>query len=113
MNYVVAGLILLGSALSLLGAVGVFRMPDIYSRMQTSTKAGTLGTALLLLGVALYYERLAVTTTAVLIVAFLGLTLPVAAHVIGRAAYRAGAPLWRGERSETAAPKMHVSTERS
>ena len=42
-----------GSAFALLAAVGVLRMPDVFTRMQASTKASTLGVGCLLLGTAL------------------------------------------------------------
>jgi multicomponent Na+:H+ antiporter subunit G len=87
-------LILLGSgvAFSLLAAVGIFRMPDVYTRMQASSKAGTLGCALVLGAVALAYDDPGVTARAILVIAFVLLTGPVAAHVVSRAAYRTGTP---------------------
>ncbi len=112
MTYVSAVLIMLGSLLALLAAVGVFRMPDIYSRMQTATKAGTLGIFLLLSGVAVHFREFSVTTTTILIVAFLGLTAPIAAHVIGRAAYLAGEPLWKGTVLDELARDLQASEER-
>lgn len=89
-------LLALGAVLILLASVGVVRMPDLFTRMHAATKASSLGALLLLGGVALYFDRFAVTSRAVAIVIFLFLTLPVAAHLLGRAAYRAGVPLWAG-----------------
>lgn len=80
----------------LLAAIGVFRMPDLFSRMQTSTKASTLGSGFLLLALSLHFAKLSVTARALAGWAFLLLTAPVAAHLVARAAYLMGIPLWEG-----------------
>lgn len=85
-----------GSAFSLLAAVGVLRMPDVFTRMQASTKASTLGLGCLLLGAALQMGDLASFIRIASIGAFVLLTTPVAAHVIARASYFAAVPLWKG-----------------
>ena len=87
---------LAGSAFALLAAVGVLRMPDVFTRMQASTKASTLGLGCLLLGAALQMGDLASFIRAASIGAFILLTTPVAGHVIARAAYFAEVPLWKG-----------------
>ena len=93
---VVAGLMVLGSLLMFLAAVGVWRMPDVYTRAQASAKAGTLGIGCLLLALALYFGEAGVTARAVLVATFLFLTAPVSAHMLVRAAYMVGVPLWEG-----------------
>ena len=87
---------LTGSVFALLAAVGVLRMPDVFTRMQTSTKASTLGLGCLLIGAALQMGDSASVIRAVSIGAFVLLTTPVSAHVIARAAYFADVPLWSG-----------------
>jgi multicomponent Na+:H+ antiporter subunit G len=87
---------MVGSAFALVAAVGVLRMPDVFTRMQASTKASTLGLGCLAVGAALQMGDAASAIRLVSIVAFLLLTTPVSAHVIARAAYRAGVPLWDG-----------------
>ncbi|MGA0287936.1 MAG: monovalent cation/H(+) antiporter subunit G [Phycisphaerales bacterium] len=87
-------MLLLGGAFSLLGAVGVIRMPDLYTRLQAATKTGTLGLGCLMVGVALHFETLGVSVRSMLVIAFLLLTAPVAGHVIARAGHRAGTPHW-------------------
>ena len=87
---------LVGSAFALLAAVGVLRMPDVFTRMQASTKASTLGLGCLLLGTALQMGDLASFIRAASIGAFVLLTTPVAGHVIARAAYFSDVPLWKG-----------------
>jgi multicomponent Na+:H+ antiporter subunit G len=85
-----------GAVLTLLATIGVVKMPDVYSRMQSATKASTLGVGCTMLAVAVDFADLAITTRVVLILAFVLLTAPISAHMIGRAAYYVGVPLWEG-----------------
>ena len=99
MIQIIAGLlILVGAAFSLVAAIGINRMPDIFSRLHAASKAGTLGAGLVLLAVAIDAYELDIATRAFAAVLFLMLTTPVAAHLLGRAAYIAGVPLWSGTR---------------
>lgn len=92
----VLGLLVAGALFLLLAAVGVVRMPDLYMRMQAATKATTLGVGCMLLAVAVYFDDFGVTVRALLVIAFIFLTAPVAAHMIGRAAFNIRVPFWRG-----------------
>jgi multicomponent Na+:H+ antiporter subunit G len=85
-----------GSGFALLAALGVLRMPDVFTRMQASTKASTLGVGCLLVGAAIQLGDFASLIRAASIGAFVLLTTPVAAHVIARASYLAEVPLWDG-----------------
>jgi multicomponent Na+:H+ antiporter subunit G len=97
MNEVISSaLMLIGASFLLLAAVGIVRMPDLFTRMQPATKASTLGIACMLLGVAVYFGRIGTTSRAVAAIAFFFLTAPVTAHLVGRAAYFVGVPLWNG-----------------
>ncbi len=87
---------LAGAAFALLAALGVLRMPDVFTRMQASTKASTLGLGCLLLGAALQLGDFAAFIRVACIGAFVLLTTPVAGHVIARASYFADVPLWEG-----------------
>lgn len=87
---------LLGAFFMFVAAVGIIRMPDLLMRMHAATKAGTLGAGLILAAVAVFYSELGVTMRATATIAFLFLTAPVAAHMIGRAAYFVGVRLWEG-----------------
>ncbi len=90
----VASLLLIGSLFMLLASVGVLRMPDVYMRLATSTKASTLGVACILTAVAVHFAQMGVGTRAIAAVVFIFLTAPIAAHMIGRAAYVVGVPMW-------------------
>lgn len=85
-----------GAALMLLAAIGIIRLPDLPTRMHATTKSGALGTSLIMIGVAVYFADVTVVTRVIAIIAFIILTAPVAAHVIGRAGYFVGVPLWEG-----------------
>jgi multicomponent Na+:H+ antiporter subunit G len=86
------------AAFAFLAALGLLRLPDLYTRMQAATKAGSLGAGLILLATALHFGTLGTTARALLVAFFVFLTAPVAAHAIGRAAYTIGVPLWKGTR---------------
>lgn len=87
-------LILAGVFFVLLAGIGLVRMPDMFLRMSAATKASTLGLGLILLGTAVYFNELTVTSRALAIILFMFLTAPVSAHMIGRAGYSDGVPLW-------------------
>ena len=95
-DWLSGGLFIAGATLAFLAGVGVLRMPDVFTRMQASTKASTLGLGCLLAGVALRNHELAFVVRAAIIAAFMVLTTAVSAHVIARAAARSGAPIWKG-----------------
>lgn len=90
----IALLLLGGTFFALVAAIGVVRMPDIYMRLSAASKASTLGTTFILTAVAIFFGTTAVSGKAVAIIAFTLLTAPVAAHMLGRAAYFSGEPLW-------------------
>ncbi len=85
-----------GAAFTFLGALGMLRMPDVYMRLQASTKAGTLGVSCVMLAAAIHFADLHVAVRALLVIVFLFLTAPVAAHIIARAAHYTRVRLWEG-----------------
>jgi multicomponent Na+:H+ antiporter subunit G len=94
--YVFASVLMLaGSAFMVLASLGLVRLPDLYTRMQAATKAGSLGASSILLGTAFYFGEAEVTTRAISVIAFLLLTAPLAAHMIARAGYTLGVPLFK------------------
>lgn len=95
MSILVDACLLFGAVFVLVAAIGLIRMPDLPMRMHAATKAGTLGTGLLLAAVALAVPGEGVAVRAIATITFLLLTAPIAAHVIARSAYYCGeAQLW-------------------
>lgn len=90
-----AAVILIGVIFVFISAIGLIRLPDFYIRVSAITKAATMGVASIMIGVAIYYNEVGVAVKAAAIVAFLLVTSPIAAHIIGRAAYEDGVPLWK------------------
>lgn len=82
----------------LLSAIGLVKMPDLFTRMHAATKVGTVGVSGIVLAVAVHFEQMKVVAPALLIIVFFLATAPVAAHMIGRAAYEMGVELWKGTR---------------
>lgn len=107
---IVSILIILGGAFSAVAGLGLVRLPDVLIRMHASTKAGTLGVGLIVLAVSINFGTSLIITKALLIIVFLLLTAPVAAHLIGRAAYRRGIPLWDRTLMDDAAMKNGQNT---
>ncbi|WP_349370216.1 monovalent cation/H(+) antiporter subunit G [Salinarimonas sp.] len=84
---------LVGTGFLVVATIGVLRFEDPFQRMHAATKAGTLGAGLVLLGVMLTKGSMDATIVAFLTLIFLIGTMPVAGHLLGRAAYVSGAPL--------------------
>lgn len=81
-------LIIIGAFFYFLGGLGIFRMPDVYNRLQAGTKATTLGTFSTVIGVGIAHPQFLIK--ALIIVAFVALTNPVGSSVLARASYLAG-----------------------
>ena len=92
---IAAILVVLGSAMTVAAGIGILRLPDVFTRMHAATKVGTLGSGLILAGVAVAFAEPGVVLRCVLIVIFLLLTAPIGAHMIGRASLRIGIKPWR------------------
>ncbi|HET6257475.1 MAG TPA: monovalent cation/H(+) antiporter subunit G [Pseudonocardia sp.] len=89
LDTVSAAFLLLGALSSLLGALGMVRLPDLLARLQAATKPQTLGLLLILAGTALRVE-LESAATLVLVALFQVITAPVISQLAGRSAYRSG-----------------------
>ena len=88
-NEVIGNLLLIIGSLFLFSAgLGVLRMPDTYNRIQTGTKATTLGTILVLIGLAFLHP--AWTLKLIILIFFVMLTNPVSSHALARAAHTIG-----------------------
>jgi multicomponent Na+:H+ antiporter subunit G len=94
MIWVVGALMLAGVFLMFLTGLGLVRMPDVFIRMHAATKSASLGVALLFIAAAVVFQEPAVVTKSIVTIVFIFLTAPVAAHLLGRAAYARHTPLW-------------------
>jgi multicomponent Na+:H+ antiporter subunit G len=104
MTAVGAVFIAIGVLLILVAGIGVLRFPDVLTRANAATKAAGLGVACVLIGVAFSFGTTEAAVKLSIAVVLQFATAPVAGHVIARAAYRAGVPLWEGTvRDELAA----------
>lgn len=90
LQYLAGGIMLVGAFFALLAAIGILRLPDLYTRMHAASKAGTMGAGLLLVAIAVVSLDGSVILRAIVGVVFLLLTAPVSAHLLARAAYLAG-----------------------
>jgi multicomponent Na+:H+ antiporter subunit G len=84
---------LLGSLFLLLSSVGILRMPDAYNRMQTGTKATTIGALLFLCGLCLSHGDQLPMSKIIGLILFILFTNPVAGHTLLRAAHFSGVPM--------------------
>jgi multicomponent Na+:H+ antiporter subunit G len=91
-EYVAAGFVIAGALLVLLAGVGVMRFDDVFARMHAATKAATLGLLLIVVGAIIQVDDASGVTKLLLVVALQLITAPIAAHMVGRAAYRASGP---------------------
>jgi len=85
-----------GTAFMLVAAIGLLRLPDLYTRMHAVTKAGTLGVGLILISAAVAFGDVSVATRSLVALLFVLLTAPVSAHMIGRAGYLGKVEMWEG-----------------
>jgi multicomponent Na+:H+ antiporter subunit G len=93
MTIAAAVFLLLGAALALLAGIGILRFPDVFTRANAATKAAGLGVACLLLGAGLWIGTWEAGIKLGLAAVLQFITAPISGHVMGRAAYRSGAPL--------------------
>ncbi|WP_078544264.1 monovalent cation/H(+) antiporter subunit G [Litchfieldia alkalitelluris] len=96
LEVILAFIIVLGALISLISAIGVIRLPDVYTRNHAASKGATLGILLILSCAFLFFwvEDGYMNARLLLGIIFVFLTAPVAGHLISRAAYYSGVPLW-------------------
>jgi multicomponent Na+:H+ antiporter subunit G len=92
LDVISAVLMLAGSSLALIAAVGLFRMPDAYSRIHVATKPATLAVVCTVGAAVLQVPDIPSTTKLLLAVALQFWTAPVSSHMLGRAAHSSGLP---------------------
>ncbi|WP_350333357.1 monovalent cation/H(+) antiporter subunit G [Coralliovum pocilloporae] len=91
-----AVLVLIGALFALVASIGILRFPDLYTRMHAASKAGTLGSGLMLLALAIHSLEPDVVTRALAGIIFFLLTAPISSHLLARAAYVVGYKPWDG-----------------
>jgi len=82
--------IVIGLIADFIGMLGLIRMPDVYTRLQSAVKTIGLGTCAIMMGVFLYYGISAVGFKVLLCILLIGLTSPVSAHALARGAHKSG-----------------------
>jgi len=78
-------LILLGSFFTIVGAVGLVRMPEIFTRMHAASVIDTLGVGLLIAGLALQAGFTLVTLKLIFVLGLFLITGPVVTHALAQA----------------------------
>ena len=94
-------LLLAGSILVLIGAFGIWRLPDFYTRLHPAGLTDTMGAGLILLGLLLQTETFMVGIKLLIITTFLLFTSPTTCHATARAALAAGLRIWRAPGTPT------------
>ena len=85
---------LLGAALVFIGAVGVVRMPELFTRMHAAGVIDSLGAALVLIGVGVVEGFTTTTTRLLMVLAFVWITSPTTSHALAKSAWAAGQRPW-------------------
>ncbi|MFC1529479.1 monovalent cation/H(+) antiporter subunit G [Gemmatimonadota bacterium] len=88
-------LLITGSFFVIIGAIGLLRLPDFYTRVHAASITDTVGAWLILLGLLLQVEHTMVGIKVVFILIFLFLTSPLASHALTKAAYYRDTPMVR------------------
>jgi len=93
MRIVIDILIIISILFALAGVIGLIRMPDSYTRMQSSTNISTLGILGVLIAAILYaiiyLKDWSMAVKIAILIVFYLTTTPIGSHAIARAAYRA------------------------
>lgn len=90
LDLLVAALLVAGAFFIFTAALGLLRLPDLYTRMHAASKAGTVGSGLMMIAAGLHAQEGAVVARVSVGLGFFVLGAPVAAHLIARAARRSG-----------------------
>ncbi|MUG46034.1 Na+/H+ antiporter subunit G [Paenibacillus woosongensis] len=110
-EFVGAALILIGSIISVISAIGIIRFPDVYTRAHAATKSSTLAVLLTLIGTFLYiwFSDAFISVRVILGILFVFITAPVSGHLIIRAAYRSNVKLADSTIEDELKPVLHGS----
>jgi multicomponent Na+:H+ antiporter subunit G len=95
-----------GSVFSVIGGIGMIRMPDFYTRSHAASVTDTMGATLILLGLGIHSGLNLITVKLVFVFLFLYLTGPTAAHALVKAAYSRGLEAPDVQESSLASAKL-------
>ncbi|NDW03766.1 monovalent cation/H(+) antiporter subunit G [Jiella pacifica] len=105
-------LVVAGAGFAAIAALGLLRLPDIYTRMHAASKAGSVGSGMMLLALALVSDSGPETLRAFAAISFVLLTAPLSAHLLAKSAYAVGYKMWPGSVLDEM-PKLSVTTGES
>lgn len=102
LEVVISVFLVFGSLFALVGAIGLYRLPDFFTRLHGPTKATTLGVGGVVLGSLLFFStrEQGISLHEVLIMLFLFITAPVSAHMLAKAALQQRLPVTRQTRGK-------------
>jgi multicomponent K+:H+ antiporter subunit G len=88
LDWILAALVLIGAAFTLIGSIGLYKLPDFYMRLHGPTKATTLGVGAILIASVLYFSfnTESASLHEILVTVFLFITAPVSAHLMAKSA---------------------------
>ncbi|AEG32228.1 Na+/H+ antiporter subunit G [Thiomicrospira cyclica] len=88
LEVIISALILIGAFFTLVGSIGLFKLPDFYMRLHGPTKATTLGVGAILIASAIFFtvRGEGISLHELLVTVFLFITAPVSAHLMAKAA---------------------------
>jgi multicomponent K+:H+ antiporter subunit G len=88
LDWILAGLVLIGASFTLVGSIGLYKLPDFYMRLHGPTKATTLGVGAILIASVMYFSFTteAISLHEILVTVFLFITAPVSAHLMAKSA---------------------------
>ena len=89
-NFISLACVIVGAITIIIGLVGVFRMPDFFTKLHAASIIDTMGTMLILVGLMLYSGFNLVSVKLLLILIFILITTPAAAHALAKSAIHGG-----------------------
>ncbi|MGB0747747.1 MAG: monovalent cation/H(+) antiporter subunit G [Magnetospiraceae bacterium] len=101
-----------GSAITVIGTVGLIRFPDVYARMHATGMTDTLGAGLIILGLVLQATGILMAIKLVMIIVFLLYTSPISTHALARAAIAGGLRPWLNAPDQDPAPESETAPEK-
>jgi len=113
-EFIAALLILVGGLMAVVSAIGIVRLPDVYTRSHAGTKSSTMAVLLTLLGAFIFFWGIEgmVSIRLILGIVFVFLTAPVSGHLIARASYRSKVKPTKNTIEDDLKEVLHPETEK-